>query len=41
MRKVIFALVALWGMALATSVLIPIANAADAANSYTYEGNNN
>jgi len=38
MRRVIFALVALWGMALATSVLIPTANAAD---TYVYEGNNN
>ena len=39
MRKVIFALVALWGMALATSVLVPIANAN--TPTYTYEGNNN
>lgn len=38
MRKVVFALLALFGMALATTAIVPIANAAD---TYVYEGNNN
>jgi hypothetical protein len=37
MRKVVFALLALFGMALATTVIVPIAN----ADTPMYEGNNN
>jgi len=38
MRTVVFALLALFGMALATSVIVPTAHAVD---TFVYEGNNN
>ena len=41
MRKAIHAALAVLGLSLATSVLVPAAHANSQYPSYTYEGNNN